>query len=312
MQIIYDQICRFLDKAAVVGEEDVSMAAEKSRWEVCTVTQVEELKSMVRMLPVWASTIALSISFAQLSTFFIAQATLMDRTLSSFTIPTGSVPVFAALSPLLFFPLYESLAVPFLRRLTRHSRGLNSLQRIGAGLFVSVFALAAAAAVESNRRRRRNSAAPPTVFWLFPQFFLIGTAEVFAYVGQLEFFYDEATEGTRSISSAVFLSSIGIGSWLSTALVKAVERATGGEEKGWLRGDLNDGRLDYFYWLLAAINALNFVVYVPVAWRYKGRVGEPRRSASVRDVVIGEEDVAAGANGWDVDGRRVVHGNMDV
>lgn len=300
----------------MVGEEEESRAAaaEKSRWELCTVTQVEELKSMVRILPVWASTIALSISFAQLSTFFITQSMLMDRTLfsSSFTIPTGSVPVFAALNPLLLVPLYESLAVPLLRRLTRHPRGISSLQRIGAGLFISIFALAAAAAVESIRRSR-HSAPPPTVFWLFPQFFLIGTAEVLAYVGQLEFFYDEATEGTRSISSAVFLSSIGIGSWLSTALVKAVERATGGEEKGWLRSDLNNSRLDYFYWLLAAINALNFVVYVPVSGRYKGRVGAPRRSASVRDVVVvGEEDVAAGSGG-DVDGRRGhVHGNMDV
>jgi peptide/histidine transporter 3/4 len=71
-----------------------------------------------------------------------------------------------------------------------------------------------------------------SVFWLFPQFFLIGSAEVFSYVGQLEFFYDEATDGTRSISSAMFLSEIGIGSWLSTAIVKIIERATGGEEKG--------------------------------------------------------------------------------
>lgn len=135
---------------------------------------------------------------------------------------------------------------------------------------------------------------------------------VFAYVGQLEFFCDEATEGKRSVGSGVFLGSIGIGSCMSTALVKEVERATGGKEKGWLRSHLNDGRLDYFYWLLAAINALNFVVYVPVAWSYKGRVGVPRRKASVRDVVSGEEDVAAGGNGGNVDGWRVVHGGMDV
>jgi peptide/histidine transporter 3/4 len=44
------------------------------------------------------------------------------------------------------------------------------------------------------------------VFWLWPQFFLIGGAEVFTYIGQLEFFYDEATDGTKNISSDVFLS----------------------------------------------------------------------------------------------------------
>jgi peptide/histidine transporter 3/4 len=112
-----------------------------------------------------------------------------------------------------------------------------------------------------------------SVFWLFPQFFLIGSAEVFSYVGQLEFFYDEATDGTRSISSAMFLSEIGIGSWLSTAIVKIIERATGGEEKGWLRNNLNLSKLDYFYWVLTSINAVNLAVYVWIAVLYKGRGG---------------------------------------
>lgn len=127
----------------------------------------------------------------------------------------------------------------------------------------------AAALVE--KKRRDFAPEKLSVFWLFPQFFLIGLAEVFTYVGQLEFFYDEATDGTRSISSAMFLSEIGIGSWLSTAIVKVVERATGGVEEGWLRNDLNASRLDYFYWILAGISALNFFVYLGVASRYKGR-----------------------------------------
>ena len=111
-----------------------------------------------------------------------------------------------------------------------------------------------------------------SVFWLFPQFFLIGSAEVFAYVGQLEFFYDEATDGTRSIS-AMFLSQIGIGSSFSTAIVKIIQRATGGEEKGWLRNNLNLSKLDYFYWVLTSINAVNLAIYVWIVVLYKGRDG---------------------------------------
>lgn len=148
---------------------------------------------------------------------------------------------------------------------------------MGVGLFVSIFALASAALVE---KKRRDHSTKLSVFWLLPQFFLIGTAEVFTYVGQLEFFYDEATDGTRSISSAMFLSEIGIGSWLSTALVKIIEGATGGEKEGWLRGELNQSKLDYFYWILTAINGVNFMVYLWVARRYKGRHGA---NTSVRD-----------------------------
>ncbi|KAH7690618.1 Peptide-transporting ATPase protein, partial [Dioscorea alata] len=271
----------FLDKAAVIT--DLDDPQNTSKWRLCTVTQVEELKSFVRVLPIWASTIALSISFAQLSTFFITQSTTMDRKLGNhFVIPPGSVPVFAALNGLLLVPLYESIVVPILRRITGHRRGITSLQRIGVGLFISIFAMASAAIIESKRQHNKDSL-NMTVFWLLPQFFLMGSAEVFTYVGQLEFFYDEATDGTRSLSSAMFLSEIGIGSWLSTALVKIIERVTGGVEKGWLRNSLNESRLDKFYWVLCAINAVNFVVYVFVAMVYRGREESHANDAKVVD-----------------------------
>ncbi|MFS7911793.1 putative bacterial ABC-type protein transporter [Helianthus anomalus] len=271
---------RFLDKAAIIKPHDSTTI--RNRWKQCTVTQVEEFKCFIRVLPIWATTIALSISFSQLSTFFISQATIMDRKLGPhFVIPSGSIPVFSAINALILVPIYEKLIVPFLRSKTGHKRGITSLQRMGVGLFISVFAMASAAVVEHKRRTHAN---PKTlsVFWLFPQFFLIGSAEVFTYVGQLEFFYDEATDGTRSISSAMFLSEIGIGSWLSTAIVKIIEKATGEEEKGWLRNDLNASKLDYFYWILMAINVVNLVAYLCVARRFKGRDGASA-TGSVRD-----------------------------
>lgn len=283
---------RFLDKAAVVTDAESNT---NNRWRLCTVTQVEEFKCFIRVLPVWASTIALSISFAQLSTFFITQATIMDRKLGpDFVIPAGSAPVFATVNALILVPIYERYFIPFLRKKTGHHRGITSLQRMGVGLFISIFALVSAALVE---KKRRNGGHPASlsVFWLFPQFFLIGTAEVFTYVGQLEFFYDEATDGTRSISSAMFLSEIGIGSWLSTAIVKIIEATTGGVEKGWLQKSLSTSKLDYLYWILAGINGVNFLVYLAVAWSYRGRDGA---KGSIRDdsMVVGE---ARGDNNGD-------------
>ncbi|XP_051139604.1 protein NRT1/ PTR FAMILY 8.2-like [Andrographis paniculata] len=265
---------RFLDKAAARAAP-AGRDPPPSRWRQCSVTQVEELKSFLRVVPVWASTIALAISFTQLSTFFILQATTMDRRFISFSIPPSSTPVFSAVNAVILVPLYELLAVPFLRARTGHPRGLSSLHRIAAGLFVSILAMLSAAAVEKRRRDHYSNYGDRrmSVFWLFPQCFLMGTAEVFAYVGQLEFFYDEATDGTRSLSSALFLSEFGIGSWLSTAVVKAVERGSGGVERGWLRNDLNSSRLDYFYWILVGINVVNFLVFLWVAGRYRRRDG---------------------------------------
>ncbi|EPS59355.1 hypothetical protein M569_15454, partial [Genlisea aurea] len=256
---------RFLDRAAVV----TSNGGETNRWRLCTVTQVEELKSFLRMLPIWASTIALAISFAQMGTFFLAQAAATDRRIGrNWTIPTSSVPIFSAITPLIVVPLYEKAIVPFFRSITGLPRGITSLQRMGIGLFISIAGMATAAVVEESRRRNRPNC---SFLWLFPQYFLIGTAEVFTYVGQLEFFYDEATDGTRSISSAFFLSEIGIGSWLSTVAVKTIQRFTGDGENGWLKDDINRSKLQNFYWILTAINLANFFVYLFVAKRYRGR-----------------------------------------
>ncbi|KAF5207403.1 NRT1/ PTR FAMILY 8.1 [Thalictrum thalictroides] len=275
---------RFLDKAAVITDHETSTT---NRWRLCTVTQVEEFKSFIRILPIWASTMVMFINLAQTSTFFINQATIMNRELGhSFVIPAGSVSLFAAVSVLTLVPIYEGLAVPILRHYTGHKRGITSLQRIGVGLFISIFALGSAAVVEKDRRDNYPKPNSMSVFWLVPQFFLVGSGEVFTYVGLMEFFYDEASDGIRSISSAMFLTEIGMGSWLSSALVKIVGSATGGIDEGWLRNTLNTSQLDKFYWLIAGINVVNFSVFLFVSWRYKGRdrVGISR----VRDETIAE------------------------
>ncbi|KAL6012824.1 hypothetical protein ACLOJK_003313 [Asimina triloba] len=54
---------------------------------------------------------ALAIPFAQLSTFFVSQARIMDRKLpnTNFIIPPGSIPIFAAINGLILVPIYEGL-----------------------------------------------------------------------------------------------------------------------------------------------------------------------------------------------------------
>nr|XP_043637425.1 protein NRT1/ PTR FAMILY 8.3-like [Erigeron canadensis] len=259
---------RFLDKAAVM--EDPELTEINDRWKLCTVTQVEELKTFLRVFPVWASTIALSLSLAQQSTFFLAQSKILDRHLGpNFMIPPGSMQVFAVINAFVTVPIYEKLVVPVLQKTTNHHRGFTALQRMGIGLFISIFSLASAAAVEHMRRTHYPSGL--SVFWLVPQFFILGGAESFTYVGQLEFFYDEATDGMKSVCGALFLSEIGIGSWVNSALVKIVEKATGTGHNGWLRDDLNESKLDYYYLILSGISTVNLFVYIWVARRYKGR-----------------------------------------
>ncbi|KAH9316568.1 hypothetical protein KI387_025195, partial [Taxus chinensis] len=203
---------------------------------------------------------------------------IKKRPVLQFDIPPASLPLFTTLNAILLVPFYDILVVPMLRKFTGIDCGISSLQRIGIGLFVSIFAMISAAVIENKRLEKAEdfgaldmprATLPMSVFWLVPQYFLMGTAEIFTYVGQMEFFYDEATDGTRSLSSALFLSEIGIGSWLSSMIVKVIESSTGGREKGWLRNNLNRSRLDLFFWVLAGINLVNFFIFLAVAKFYR-------------------------------------------
>ena len=76
---------------------------------------------------------------------------------------------------------------------------------------------------------------PMSIFWQVPQYFLVGAAEIFTFIGQLEFFYDQAPDAMRSLMSAVSLTTVALGSYLSTLLVTIVTTITTRHGKiGWI------------------------------------------------------------------------------
>lgn len=60
----------------------------------CTIEQVEEVKIVIRILPIFVCTIMLNCCLAQLSTFSIQQAATMDTKVGSLKVPPASLPVF--------------------------------------------------------------------------------------------------------------------------------------------------------------------------------------------------------------------------
>ena len=110
------------------------------------------MKSLVRVVPTWATTIILNTVFLQIVNFGALQAFTMDRRLMSIVVPAASVPVAAALFILFFLPFYDRVLVPLMRRYTGDPRGITFLQRIGVGLFISILAVIAAALIEKKRR----------------------------------------------------------------------------------------------------------------------------------------------------------------
>lgn len=267
---------RVLDKAAVQMEG----TDKQGKWRLCTVTQVEEVKILTRMMPILLSTIIMNTCLAQLQTISIQQGTLMDPSLGKFDVPAASIPVIPLVFMSLLIPIYEFLFVPVMRMFTGHPTGITHLQRVGVGLVLSAISMAIAGAVEVKRKNEFNNHNHRTsLFWLSFHYAIFGIADMFTLVGLMEFFYSEAPAEMRSLSTSFSFLPLSIGYYLSSAFVELINSITSkltSNKQGWLQGrDMNKNHIELFYWFLAILSLLNFGNYVFWANWYKYKKDSP-------------------------------------
>ncbi|GJN27355.1 hypothetical protein PR202_gb15373 [Eleusine coracana subsp. coracana] len=278
---------RWLDRAAIV---DANLASDKAV-SFPTLTDVEDVKMLTKLLPIWSTCLMFWTVYCQMTTFSVQQASRMDRHLgSTFVVPPGSLSAVLFLTILLFTSLNDHLLVPLARRATGNPQGLTALQRVGAGLAFAVAAMVAAALVEAKRRGAASvdESVVTSAFWLVPQLVLVGAGEAFAYVGQLQFFIREAPERMKSLCTGLCLATVAMGFFLSSALVDASPDA-------WVRDDLDKGSLDLFYWMLGRARRAQ-LPGVPLVFRagiqYKVTANDSAVAAGTEneEQTAGEED----------------------
>ncbi|EHA8590171.1 protein NRT1/ PTR FAMILY 4.6 [Cocos nucifera] len=262
---------KFLDKASINH-------GDAGTWS-CTVTQVEETKIVLRMLPLLISSVLGYISSPLLVTFTVQQGSTMNTKLGKIHISPASLFVIPLIFQMVILVIYDRFIVPLARRITGYVGGITNLQRVGVGFAASALATCVAALVE---RKRKNIAeehgledfetgVPMPVFCLGVQFFLMGIFDVTSFVGLLEFFNGEASRGMKSIGTAIFWCVVGLAALLGTFLVDMVNKATrhGDGGRGWLEGaNLNKSHLDRFYWLLTVLELAALLNYFYWARRY--------------------------------------------
>ncbi|KAF9616501.1 hypothetical protein IFM89_029798 [Coptis chinensis] len=178
---------RFLNKACIIRNPDKYLNADgfaSEPWKLCTIEQVEELKALIRVIPLWSTGIMIAVTISQHS-FPVLQASTMDREVTSgFSIPPGSYGVF----------------------------GILTLTRMGIGLLISCLAMAVSAMVEAERRKTaikqgllNNGSAivNMSAMWLIPQHCLAGLSEAFNAIGQIDFYYSQFPKSMSSIGVAL-------------------------------------------------------------------------------------------------------------
>lgn len=278
-KLAYTHQFSFLDKAAIITPEDEIKAdgTTANPWNLCSIQQVEEAKCVLRVIPISLTAILYHIGAQQ--QYIVFQALQSDRRLgrTKFQIPAASYVIFAMLSLTLFVPLYDRVIVPFMRKVKKGRGGITILQRIGIGLFLTIIESLVGAVVEDRRRlmalSRGTNVSPMSAMWLVPQLALGGLAEAFNAIGQIEFYYKQFPENMRSIAGAFFFCGNAVSNYVYSLLISVVHQMTrNGNTGGWLPEDLNKGRLDYFYYMVAVLCTLNFVYFLICAhwYRYKG------------------------------------------
>jgi peptide/histidine transporter 3/4 len=232
--------------------------------------KVEETKIVLRMLPLFISSMIGYISNPLLLTFTVQQGSMTNTRLGKIHISPATLFVIPITFQMLMLAVYDRFLVPFMRKRTGYACGITHLQRVGLGFASMIVASAVAAVVE---RKRKEAAVQMSLFWLAPQFFLLGVSDVTSFVGLLEFFNSEAPKDMKSIGTALFWCELGLASWMGTFLVELVNKATRhGHHRGWLEGtSLNNSHLDLFYWVVAVIGLLGFLNYLYWAKKYAYR-----------------------------------------
>ncbi|PWA64772.1 major facilitator superfamily protein [Artemisia annua] len=236
-KILHSEEFKCLDKAAIVTERDLS--GPQNHWRLCTVTQVEEAKCVIRMLPIWLCTIIYSVIFTQMASLFVEQGAAMNAYIGNFHLPAASMSVFDIVSVLMCTLIYRRVLVPLAGRLSGNPKGLTELQRMGVGLIIGLFAMVAAGVTEVERLKS----------WSF----LIARHPI----------------GSR-VLEAHYAWRRFLGNYVSSLLVHMVMSITAkGDEAGWILENLNDCHMEQFYFLIAILPVFDFVLYVYCAKRYK-------------------------------------------
>ncbi|XP_052207308.1 protein NRT1/ PTR FAMILY 5.2-like [Diospyros lotus] len=269
-RIDYTPTLRFLNKASV-------RTGPTSPWMLCSVTQVEETKQMLRMIPILVATFVPSTMIAQISTLFVKQGTTLDGNVGGFKIPPANLTGFVTISTIVCMVIYDRYFVKMTKKWTKNPRGISMLQRMGIGFVLTIIVMLIACLTERYRLKvakdhgvvASGGQVPLTIFILLPQFVLMGTANAFLDPVRTEFFYDQAPESMKSLGTSYAMITVGVGNFLSSFLLSTVAHITEKHgHRGWILNNLNASHLDYYYAFFCILNILNFVFFLVVTKYY--------------------------------------------
>ncbi|XP_023095657.2 solute carrier family 15 member 3 isoform X1 [Felis catus] len=214
---------------------------------------------------------------------------------SSYKIPEAWLLLANVVVVLILVPVKDHLLDPLLLRCKLLP---SALQKMALGMFFGFASVVVAGGLEMERLQyiHRNEtvsqqigknvyyAAPLSIWWQVPQYLLIGISEIFASIPGLEFAYSEAPRSMQGAIMGIFFCLSGVGSLLGSSLVALLSLPG-----GWLYcpkdfGNINNCRMDLYFFLLASIQAATALLFIWIAGRYeRAAQGHVSQSCPSRD-----------------------------
>ncbi|KAE8995834.1 hypothetical protein PF011_g16159, partial [Phytophthora fragariae] len=248
---------------------------------------VQDAAQVVRLAPYLGIIIIFWAVYGQMNSNFVVQGCQMDLRVQGSEGASGK-PVLLSSAMLnvvdsgvilIFIPVFDRLLYPLLTKMGIYP---TLLRKIGAGLVFALLSMLAAGWVEqicksspmiegiSSNCSAAGESLPMSsisVWWQTPQYVLVGVAEILTSISAYDLFYSEVPESMRGVCQALNL--------LTTTLGFIVAGAINSIFSFWVTSDLNDGHLEYIYFLMAFLVLVLLVAFIFVSQSFEYHVPPP-------------------------------------